>query len=152
MQILFLDFDGVLNSQAAYDQAGGGDWRLYREHVAVLNDILAAAAELQIVVSSSWRFDRDKAELERLLAEQGGAVGGRILDVTPRTLFLRRGEEIDRWLRLNPAVERWVILDDIAEELTAAQLERAVITDPAVGLRTEHVSAVLRALDRGVGP
>ena len=103
MQVIFLDVDGVLNSEAylrkleAQHRALGHEelarpkrettcdcFKLHhqidRDAVARVNQIVAATAA-KIVISSSWRKLFDLPELERILVEHG--LVAEIIGVTP---------------------------------------------------------------------
>ena len=82
MRVVFLDFDGVLNSHAYQatlpPEVRGGVMGLDRAAVARLNK-LVHAAEAEMVVSSTWRHSRTTRQLRDLLQEHGfvGTVRGR---------------------------------------------------------------------------
>ena len=145
MRVVFLDFDGVLNSRHVHDTVPRRGWDVYPEHVVHLNALLERVPDLRIVVSSTWRLEYTRGGLERELLAAGARVEGRVVGVTPRSGFDTRGEEIDDWLARNEGVVGWVILDDHPEDLAPAQLPRTVITTPEHGLLAEHVDeAVLK--------
>jgi hypothetical protein len=75
-RILFLDFDGVLNSRGFLAMSRGLAISRYPhseidpEAVARVNRILERT-EAEVVVSSSWRHGRTLAELQALLESHG---------------------------------------------------------------------------------
>ncbi len=113
--LLFLDFDGVLHREPCFL-----DEHLFerREHV---EQVLRDFPEVEIVISSTWRFKHDLAALRAFFAPD---IGSRIIGVTPRAQDLpelaevigpsyHRQIEIEGWLRQNGrAYEEWVALDD----------------------------------------
>ena len=147
MDIVFLDFDGVLNSEdwsatAADAPEGEGYWgpsSLDERAVRRLNGLVAPG--VHFVVSSTWRQVHDREALESLLKSKG--FSGTILDVTPRMHrtpdgFLPvRGHEIQAWLDTH-AVRAFVTLDDDSD--MAHLLPHLVQTDPKLGLRDEDVA------------
>ena len=115
MRVLFLDIDGVLNSHRTvvalngypHDVSPGGLAQFDMVAVALLRG-LCKAGGVQIVLSSTWRLDREWAKI-------GPALGLPIIDRTPSMLG-PRGNEIACWLDDKP-VERYAILDDDSDML-----------------------------------
>jgi hypothetical protein len=147
VRVLFLDFDGVLNSDrfAAEGPAtpeGEGWWGPSALDPRALELLrrLVETARCEVVISSTWRLNHTRAELAALL-------GVEVLDVTPRLhrtpdgVPRTRGDEIRAWLESHPEVEGWVAVDDDPVDVTSC-----VRTDPAVGLTEADVEALLAKL------
>jgi hypothetical protein len=138
--VLFLDIDGVLNSDRfRYAQPMGMREidMLDPAAVATLNEI-TRRWDLGLVISSSWRAMPD---LELIL--RGKGVEAEIVGSTPHAEG-PRGFEIAEWLAQHPEVTRFVILDDDGDmgELS----DHLVQTDHRYGLvqtDVERVAAVL---------
>lgn len=124
MKVIFLDVDGVLNSEVSREQERNNfdNWmehEVSEMHVNNLKKIVDVTGA-QIVLSSSWRFDHPKATgrdfiadpLMKILDRKLKAVGLDIIDVTPDLRGKIRGVEIQDWLDRHSEVERFVILDD----------------------------------------
>lgn len=124
MKVIFLDVDGVLNSEFSREKERNNfdNWmehEVSEMHVNNLKKIVDATGA-QIVLSSSWRFDHPKATgrdfiadpLMKVLDRKLKAVGLDIIDVTPDLRGKIRGAEIQDWLDRHSEVERFVILDD----------------------------------------
>lgn len=168
MNVLFLDIDGVLNSESLMRKLDNqhralghhGACECYRlEHqidrdaVARLNRLVIETGS-RIVISSSWRRLLDPAELHRVLVEHG--LSAEIIGETPdcddpeliaehgRFDLIDRGHEIDLWLRRHPEVERFIILDDGSD--MAMHKNRLVQTDCEVGLVDEDVELAIRMM------
>lgn len=155
MKVLFLDFDGVLNSDALF-RANGNRYladMLDVAAVARVNAILARTGA-RVVVSSTWRLDRSLEQLRAVLARHGFA--GEIVGVTPVlrdvdedgiavTRDAPRGLEIQSWIDDQPEPpESFAILDDDADMV---HLEpRLVRTLFAVGLDDDGVEAAVALL------
>lgn len=161
MRVIFLDFDGVLNTSSTWkDRPEGwvGPWdntveiplnlleiRLDPTMVERLNALLACAGA-GVVLSTSWRRWPDRAHvLDRLRAAgfRGDVVGETpVLEHGPD----RRGREVLAWLEAHPEVRQWVALDDAGDLVCLG--DRHVRTNPDVGLQE---SEVWDALDILVG-
>ena len=115
MNILFLDFDGVLNSSIGFERDKPRTAFYFApECVENLKTVLDALPELKIVVSSAWRECASMSKLRRIFRKYG-LPGGRIVGITPTALSdYMRGHEIQSWLDSQPPgrVERFIILDD----------------------------------------
>lgn len=122
MKVLFLDIDGVLNSEqsAIYwnrqgkDNGGLSRGNTYYCPIAVSNlqSILEEIPDLKIVVSSTWRLGETVESMQELLFKSAGIEKHRVIGLTP-ALPGERGDEIQNWLdNSSPSVERFVIVDD----------------------------------------
>lgn len=130
MKVLFLDFDGVLNSeqskifwhnikdQAAFEEqmktsSGGILEMIAMEFCPIalsnLDELLRRTPELKIVISSSWRASRSVEELKDLF--KSSLIRDAIIDKT-ESFSNTRGEEIQKWLNEHPKVTHYVIVDD----------------------------------------
>jgi HAD domain in Swiss Army Knife RNA repair proteins len=157
MKIVFLDFDGVLNSETWARNGGvvNGLWTLDPEAVRRLQRIIDATGAY-IVVSSSWRHGHTLDELRTILRDAGltdpptaryDLRSWTVLDVTPDSLDGFRAREIRRWLDRNPA-HQFVVLDDSHD----ADIDgHFVQTTWPHGLQDEHVDRAIEILNRPVG-
>lgn len=140
-KILFLDFDGVLNSEKSAVQTGNR-YKFAKDSVAALNKILQRT-EARIVVTSSWRESWTLIENAAFL-ENAGIVKGRVVGKTA-VLGKDRGFEIDSWLRSAPyAVKSIAILDD--RDDMVMHKHRLVRIDPKIGLTLELANRVIDLL------
>ena len=172
MKIIFLDFDGVLNSNNLLDTADlhrpetseelelleslsitSSNARLAVRHidptmVSHLNTIIAATAA-NVIISTAWRKLFSMAELEGILKFHG--FKGTIVDRTPITFGYRpRNLEIYSWFQSNTEepleVTNFVILDDlhIAGENYP---DNFVNTDPDIGLTRDEAEKAIAILN-----
>lgn len=169
--IIFLDFDGVLNTEKYYcelkskglpsdDKYG----QLFdSEAVANLRKIIDAT-DARIVVSSSWRY-MGLNVLQRMWYDRD--LPGRIVDITPLHLLddklcdtdlnqvdvlsLCRGNEIkwyfDEVLDANSNSRRFVIFDDLKEVLPELQ-DHFIRIDPVVGITEGDVERAIEFINR----
>ena len=150
MKIVFLDIDGVLNSQA-YDRVRGlYDGVIDESRLPLLKRILQES-DAKVVLTSSWRrhFDPEGIETDytgRLLEEQFYKFDIELYDKTPD--FGGRAEEIGAWVEdAEEEIESFVILDDLFfgwGDLAS----RLVRTDARIGrgLEEHHVNEALEIL------
>lgn len=151
-KILFLDFDGVLNSQQFF-QSDRWDKRddenfLSPEWWAVNIDPLAIELLNQIVrrtscvvvASTTWRMSNTPEMLESILKSKGFI--GRVVGKTPhRPSEPRRNEIIDVVRAIKPTA--YAILDDDDDAMVGGHFVRV---DEKTGLTPERVEAAVRIL------
>lgn len=135
--LLFLDFDGVLNSDAYFaknpDARGNGN--LDPKAVARLCKFVTEA-DCHVVVSSSWREGRSLRELQEILVERGFIYPTRIIGKTAKIRGAPRGQEIRRFMKNFPACPFVVFDDDDDMDPVTHYL---IQTDPRVGLSVKDV-------------
>jgi len=126
MKIIFLDIDGVLNSEQFFDKITDKDREYFRnldyskdENLLKLQmldvdkdkaDLVSEIAYMtgaQVVITSSWKSLRIFPLIVRELLRYGIPVIG----ATPN-MENRRGEEIRTYLKEHPEVKKYAILDD----------------------------------------
>lgn len=133
MKVLFLDFDGVLNSAASFL------WEKRKKTLRIqdtlspicasnLQFILERDRDIKVVISSTWRRIHTLVELKNVL-DKYGVFDAKIISQTPMYMDSHRGREIRAWLDDNPNVTKYAILDDDINAKTAVELEEGVI-DP----------------------
>lgn len=111
MNVIFLDFDGVLNSRKYCLSQVKGGVAIDPAKMVLLKQLVDATGA-QIVLSTSWRehWQKDDStgrEIDRIFR----TYGLRILDKTPM-LGAGREQEIKTWLDDHPEVMNFVVLDD----------------------------------------
>lgn len=133
MKVVFLDIDGVLNSNKEMIQFGHmwvktkdvkhklspfGTWVMQR----------LSAHDVKIVLSSTWRLGTGPEEWKEVFDFP-------IYDKTCSCPFPGsvRGDEIALWLKEHPGVERYVIIDDDSDMLEE-QMANFVKTNGMEGL------------------
>jgi hypothetical protein len=140
-KIIFLDIDGVMNSEKSTRQLGTR-YRFAKSNVAALNEILRQT-DARLIITSSWREGLMLSEIVGHL-ERDGVLAGRVAGKT-RFLQKARGLEIDGWLRSVPyAVFSFVILDDRDDmEMHRARL---VQINPQIGLGMTEAQRAIELL------
>jgi hypothetical protein len=116
VKVIFLDIDGVLNSEQYIRECDGCGIVIDPSKMVLLKQIVDATGA-KIVLSTSWRehWSKGTAQCDStgvLMNSIFGAYGLQIFDKTPQ-LHTRREEEIRNWLDAHPEVENFVVLDDM---------------------------------------
>lgn len=154
---IFLDIDGVLNSEQYYiekpwpqrfeelkdkldEHIAFGIAHIDPKAVKLLNR-LVEETNAKIVVSSSWRGDY---ALQTIFSLAG--IAEPIYGETPRSEHRWRGAEIETWLEERQEPYKYVILDDDSDMLDT-QRNNFIHTDWKVGLTEENVSKAIRILN-----
>lgn len=145
--LIFLDFDGVLNSHAWIDRRPKGvskcDLGINQfdpAAVGLLNQLIVRTGA-DIVISSTWRMDG--LHSCKSLLDQRGFIG-KVVAATP-VLQRERGHEIQWWLdhaQIKP--EHIVILDDDGDMVHLAPW--LVQTQFEHGLQQQHVDRACELL------
>lgn len=174
MKVIFLDIDGVLNSETWYQ------WRQYCYHngkqneiydttiqpieetnskfiwmqseidprlVANLNKIIRET-DCEIVLSSSWRSssETENAFLNNVLKSKG--LIKPFVYVTGYAQSGSRGDDIQEWLNKCQDIESYCIIDDDIFDMLDSQLNNLVHTDFYYGLTSANADAVIKILNR----
>lgn len=149
--IIFLDFDGVLNTEqyqaqlAVTGRPGKDVWGPLFSPTAVANlRKILEATDARIVISSSWRYVHGLGSLRIMWDVR--ALPGAIQDALPCcAVNLSRGEEIACWLsRHNDS--NYVIIDDL-NDFMPSQYDRYVEVNPVTGITdadTQKAIAILK--------
>jgi len=142
--IIFLDFDGVLNN-ARFLMNNTNQWPhfLMVEKIDILNRILDQT-NANIVFSTSWRENFTTIQLIDIMEQAGFKHGIRCIGKTPITFECNRALEISEYVSAN-SVDNYAILDDNANELHG-QLKKTVLIDNQTGIMDENIELVLAML------
>lgn len=145
MKLIFLDFDGVLNT---IKTAVLGDTRpfLERKLVAKLNSLVMRTGA-DIVVTSSWRRDFSTLKLSSFL-ETAGLISGCVIGKTQDLGYGTEGrsQEIETAIAALGDVSSFVILDDHYGACNCSLEKSFVHVDSNVGLTDENVSTAATIL------
>jgi uncharacterized protein YqgQ len=147
--IIFLDFDGVLNSQRWME----ANRHLVKtvelwlcknlDHAAVARvEKISKATGAKVVISSSWRRMFSLEQLQQILKDFGFT--GEVIGITPKQ-DQERGIEIQTWLNEHGPIESFVILDDDSDMVHL--MHKLVQTTFEDGLQDEHVEKAIAILE-----
>lgn len=150
-KIIFLDFDGVLNTEHYQDllQYQGKPWqdeyRAFFDPKAVkqLKRIIDAT-DADIVVESSWKYLGLDVMKEMWIARD---LPGKVIDITPSLLGKNKGVEIASWLSKYAKQDiRYVIIDD-EYVILDFQLPHFILTNPYEGITEEQANRAISMLN-----
>jgi hypothetical protein len=123
MFVIFLDFDGVLNSAASFLYEDRKRKSRPEEDLGPVNEtfcnvctsnfqsILETFPNSKIVISSAWRNLYPLGWLKDKLRSYG-IDSSRVIGITPNTFSSERGREIDIWLKEHPDTKGYIAIDD----------------------------------------
>lgn len=162
MKVVFLDIDGVLNSDFwnnAHQQEISDGTLIDHEKVRLLSRLIRNT-KAKVILHSGWKFWFDSEgnplckEAERLISMLGKE-GIKICDFTPdhtteeiriaKKFSLVKASEILAWISQHDNIENWVVIDDLDlhnEEIKKHQ----VLPDASIGLTSENVYEAERLL------
>ena len=175
MKLIFLDFDGVINSHkflasVHYGEADDGFYDVQREaeffaanpgldridlrqldptRVALINEIIEATGA-KVVVSSSHRYGKSVAQLQAILEYHGfkGEVVGKTPDMFDSLVdFVGREDEIVGFLCFDAASVSCSCFIIIDDCPMDAYADRAVTTSLSTGITPDHVKQAIVLLN-----
>lgn len=150
-KIIFLDFDGVLNTEHYQGllQYQGKPWQdeygafFDPKAVKQLKRIIDAT-DADIVVESSWKYLGLDAMKELWKVRN---LPGTIIDITPSLLGKNKGVEIASWLSKYAKQDiRYVIIDD-EYVILDSQLPHFILTNPYEGITEEQANRAISMLN-----
>ena len=141
MKILFLDFDGVMDSES-YNHMLKKQGKPLKDKYGTIFDPLCVKnlkyitdqTGASIVVTSLWKRIMSYGDIVELWGYR--ELPGFVTGVTPNLgKRFNRGDEIDAWLEECRTDVQYVIIDDLrAKYFKDHQLSRLLNVDPIVGL------------------
>lgn len=154
-KLLFLDFDGVLNTSHDKDPHA-----LNKKHLDILNQIMEKHNP-DVIISSTWRCFYPLKVLKEVLVIHGFKYPDRVIDVTPDLSYAEksgiyrswtaRGGEIQQWIDDNIGVQSEkaeplqysiCILDDMGPDQFGGVKRFLVMTSMDYGLHKGHLKQV----------
>lgn len=160
-KFIFLDIDGVLNSdqyysEGVYNQVYEKLIKEYSHHIAwgvcnidpKLVERLNKLTEItgsKIVVSSTWRSDSHLQDIFNIIG-----IKGSIYDVTPYMRERHRGSEIQEWLDRQSEPYEYVILDDDIDILDS-QRPHFILVNKKIGLSDKDIEHAVHILNNKKG-
>lgn len=155
MNIVFLDYDGVVNTPMWNEDGTHCSYNFPSDNKVNNFQAVQWVSEFcqkygySIVVSSTWRMDKNYKEcLINGGLREGIEILGRtkvLKDFTdPDTgIYVTRGVEIEQYLEQHPEVDKYLIFDD-EDGLWEYQMEHLVLTDGAAGFMMNDFNKAVR--------
>lgn len=154
LKIIFLDFDGVLDT-AFYDSyleqrnmpSCDDSGRPIFDPVCIgyLKQIVEITSA-QIVISSDWKYYDSLEDLRKMWGYR--QMPGNLFDVTPNTK-ISRGAEICEWLNGRANISNYVIIDDLGiENFNEDQFDHLVTVNPFCGIDDYICRCAVEILNR----
>ena len=134
MNIVFTDIDGVLNTVNRVQ---------WNKNSIELYNKLCQEFNLKPVISSTWRLNHTKEQLQKIFIEQGITVT--IYDFTDSFPDEGRGREIEDWI-FNNSYDKFIILDDSVRDINAWGLPNVVRCRSWVGFSEEEYNLARKIL------
>ena len=123
---IFTDIDGVLNT------INRVQWN--KSSIDLYNK-LCQEFDLKPVISSTWRLNHTKEQLQKIFIEQG--ITAIIYDFTDSFPDEGRGREIEDWI-FNNSYDKFIILDDSVRDIIAWGLPNVVRCRGWIGFSEEE--------------
>ncbi|MCM1070624.1 MAG: HAD domain-containing protein [[Clostridium] fimetarium] len=151
MNIIFLDIDGVLNTERWENLCLAGYASIEDEYgitfddnsIARLQRIINTTGAL-IVIHSTWKLLHGVEWFEKMWRDRN--LPGKIADITPNVPpYYYKQDEIANWLKQHPEVENYVILDDELEFQDQLS-EHHVLIDGNHGITEEDARMAIHIL------
>ena len=162
MDVIFLDIDGVLNSNLWNEshQKEIEEGTLIDKNLVSLLGLLVKTTNAKIVLSSGWRFWFNekmrplRTEAERLVAFFSSE-DLFIYDFTPdltteeiretKKFSLVKAQEILKWIELHEEVDKWIVIDDL-DLGNSIVSEHQIRTNPETGLTRQDVELAIKMI------
>ena len=147
MKVIFLDVDGVLNSDEFFEN-NTDDSYIDVKAVKLVKKVIEETGA-KIVVSSSFRYNQAFQEIQEILLRNGI-----LFEKTP-FINNERGKEIKKWLSEKSDIEDYVILDDdIFEDFDEGLLSHLVKMEDnntrgfGKGLQLKDIEKIIKRFGR----
>ena len=154
MKVIFLDIDGVLNSEEwdvyvqsfIYGARFNSCYLLSQEMILRLQNVVFQT-NAEIVLTSSWRASERAMDA---LRRQLNLYHLSIRDTTVIYAYGNRADEVKLWIESHPNVTSYVIVDDEDDGFTQDEILAAhfVQTTYAQGLTPEKAEKIIEILNQ----
>ena len=150
MKVIFLDFDGVLNSEKYVLNHSEYGVIIDPARMVLLKQIIDET-QAEIVLSTSWREHWEK--IDENCNDTGKAINRifnqfnlNIFDKTP-SISRNREDEIESWLKNHPETENFVVLDDRFLDSPAIRGHFVKTDNYRSGISEENVNEAIKILN-----
>ncbi len=148
MKVLFLDFDGVLNSQDYRDRYGSMGAGIDKSKMPMLKRLVDSTnAKIVIITSLREYWDKNPEKCDyfgKVINDTFAEYGLEIYDKTPVSESGMREDDIRDWICENSDIENYVAIDDGS---LFARFLVGHFVQPKDGLEEEHVEKAVEILN-----
>jgi len=149
MKILFLDVDGVINSEETFRVNGHARFPI-DAYMAFLVGKIQLDTDCKVVLSSSWRHHSESVEyIHNRIVNIYDTTGSEPLDLDRPSGVenCQRGREIKAWMESQKyKIDKYAILDDDSDMLPE-QLPNFFQTSWKIGLTDEITEKIIKHLN-----
>ena len=165
MNVLFLDIDGVVNTNMIYKQCPShlvgknyiekegyifdicnpSDKRVSNLQAVIWLDYICHYYGFKIVISSTWRLGHYQETIEALY-NSGLSDDIEIIGATPSSSTFNRGEEISIYLKEHPEIKEYIIIDDDIFDLNS-HISHVVKTNTYTGINLDTFIKISYIMD-----
>lgn len=150
MNIVFIDFDGVLNNRTSmFIRSIDRNKAAMSADCVSLFRILLVKTDSKFVVSSSWGQNTRIGDAFESCGFDDWRDFVAYDGVTPRLDTGTRGDDIAAWLKAHDDIDRYVIIDDDCDMLHH-QYKNFIQTDEVAGLTFTDICAAARCMGKGI--
>ena len=148
MKVLFLDFDGVLNTQDYRDSHGSIGAGIDKSKMPLLKRLIdSTSAKIVLITSLREYWDKNPENCDyfgKVINDTFAEYGLEIYDKTPVSESGMREDDISDWICENSGIENYVAIDDGA---LFARFLVGHFVQPKDGLEEEHVEKAIEILN-----
>lgn len=151
MKIIFLDFDGVLNTSEYRSIHGSSGAGIDRSKLPLLKKLVDSTDAKIVLITSlreCWDKNPDKCDYYgKVINSEFAGFGLEVYDKTPVLESGQREEEILQWIVDNPGIENFVVIDDgfLSAKFLVGHFVR---TSDKEGLEEEHIEKAIEILNK----
>ena len=161
MRYIFVDFDGVLNTEKYQNDLRHKGLKTCDNYgpifdpsaVEWLCDIVYQVPDASIVIISSWKFEGEERMFQlwkdRNLPGVWSGITPTMIPMSMEDLYAGKGREIKSWLESHPT-SHYVILDDVPDFLSE-QMTHYIEINPIVGITPAVVEEAVKILNSDYG-
>lgn len=145
---ILLDMDGVVNNNRNMFITGvtpyGG--KCQPEHLDIVSvglvNKIKRLTGARLILMSTWAVNCNEERLRVLSRMTGLSFDGFVSDEIGDQVWLSRGECVIEWLKANPKVKDFVVIDDEIDHHHKSYASRVIPIDPDVGITTHHLPSI----------
>lgn len=145
MKVIFTEVDGVLSNVMTIDQ--NGEMSVAQDCFAEFVRLVKKTEASVVITSESWKTDGRKMAFLRQQFTNAGIIDS-LIGVTETIEVRERHKEIHHWLRSNPGVTKYAILDTFYAAQLPNEPYSFFVVDEQVGLDTPTVDNAISWLNQ----